>query len=99
MHAIDLFVFPRLPIMASQYTGSDLNSMKAVNIVFPLGTVMELLCYVGLLKVAEEIKNPFGGGDESFDLNFLISRHLKISLLSILNHSVSQFYFIEIFFK
>lgn len=66
--------------MARQYTGSNLETMEAIDIFLPIGTVMELVCYVGLLKVAEQIKNPFGDADEDFDLNFLISRHLKVTI-------------------
>lgn len=65
--------------MARQYTESNLYSMGAIDIYFPIGTLMELLCYVGLLKVAEQIKNPFGDADEDFDLNFLITRHLRVT--------------------
>lgn len=65
--------------MGRQYTGPNVRSMEAIDIVLPLGTVMELMCYVGLLKVAEQIKNPYGDGDEDFDLNFLLTRHLKVN--------------------
>lgn len=65
--------------MARQYTGPSQLSLEDINIVLPVGTVMELICYVGLLKVAEQIKNPFGDADEDFDLNFLITRHLRVS--------------------
>ncbi|XP_046450197.1 bestrophin-2-like [Daphnia pulex] len=64
-------------LMARQYTGPSLQSLEDIDIVLPLGTMMELICYVGLLKVAEQIKNPFGDADEDFDLNFLITRHLR----------------------
>lgn len=67
--------------MARQYTGPSNGSLAAIDIALPVGTVMELVCYVGLLKVAEQIKNPFGDGDEDFDLNFLITRHLRVSLV------------------
>ncbi len=67
--------------MARQYTGPSQRSVEALDIVLPIGTMMELVCYVGLLKVAEQIKNPFGDGDEDFDLNFLITRHLNVCWL------------------
>ncbi|EFX88204.1 hypothetical protein DAPPUDRAFT_41836 [Daphnia pulex] len=65
-------------LMARQYTGPSLQSLEDIDIALPVGTVMELICYVGLLKVAEQIKNPFGDADEDFDLNFLITRHLRV---------------------
>lgn len=64
-------------LVARQYTGPSHQSLQDIDIVLPIGTVMELVCYVGLLKVAEQIKNPFGDSDEDFDLNFLITRHLR----------------------
>jgi hypothetical protein len=67
--------------MARQYTGPSRRSLEDIDIVLPFGTIMELICYVGLLKVAEQIKNPFGDADEDFDLNFLITRHLRVSYL------------------
>lgn len=36
--------------MARQYTGPS-NSFAAIDIYFPIGTVLELIFYVGLLKV------------------------------------------------
>ncbi|KAK4021237.1 hypothetical protein OUZ56_003156 [Daphnia magna] len=64
-------------LVARQYTGPSHQSLQDIDIVLPIGTVMELVCYVRLLKVAEQIKNPFGDSDEDFDLNFLITRHLR----------------------
>lgn len=67
--------------MARQYTGPNDGSIQVVDVYFPIGTLMELICYIGLLKVAEQIKNPFGDNDEDFDLDFLITRHLNVRLV------------------
>ena len=64
--------------MARQYTGPSEWSMESIDIYLPLGSIVEMVCYIGLLKVAEEIKNPFGDNDEDFDLNYLITRHLHV---------------------
>ena len=77
--------------MGRQYTGPNVRSMEAIDIVLPLGTVMELMCYVGLLKVAEQIKNPYGDGDEDFDLNFLLTRHLKVNWFPLIHHVYNIF--------
>lgn len=66
-------------LMARQYTGPSDWSVEAIDIYLPVGTIVEMLCYIGLLKVAEQIKNPFGDNDEDFDLKFLIKRHLTVS--------------------
>ena len=49
--------------------------------VFPFFGLMEFFCYVGWIKVAENLLNPFGEDDEDFKLNYLIDRNLQVSYL------------------
>ena len=49
---------------------------------FPLFTLIEFFCYVGWLKVAEALLNPYGDDDQDFDVNFLIDRNLQVCLVS-----------------
>merc|ERR1711860_71499 len=46
---------------------------------FPLFTLIEFFCYMGWLKVAEALLNPYGDDDQDFDVNFLIDRNLQVS--------------------
>jgi hypothetical protein len=39
---------------------------------------MELFCYVGWIKVAATLLNPFGEDDEDFKINYLIDRNLQV---------------------
>ena len=44
----------------------------------PIHTLVELLCYMGWIKVAETLLNPFGDDDEDFNVNYLIDRNLQV---------------------
>ena len=52
-----------------------------IDLYFPVYTVLQFFFYMGLLKVAEQLINPFGDDDEDFELNWLIDRHVKASFL------------------
>ena len=43
--------------------------------------MIEFLCIVGWIKVAETLLNPFGDDDEDFKINYLIDRNLQVSYL------------------
>ena len=45
----------------------------------PFFTVVEFLCYMGWIKVAANLLNPFGDDDEDFKINYLIDRNLQVN--------------------
>ncbi|XP_022190838.2 bestrophin-1 isoform X3 [Nilaparvata lugens] len=49
----------------------------------PVFTILQFFFFMGLLKVAEQLINPFGDDDEDFELNWLIDRHTKVSYLGV----------------
>ncbi|XP_074594690.1 uncharacterized protein LOC141850059 isoform X2 [Brevipalpus obovatus] len=49
----------------------------------PVFTILQFLLYMGLLKLGEQLINPFGDDDEDFELNWIIDRHLKVSFLGV----------------
>ena len=55
-----------------------------IDLYIPIYTVLQFFFYMGLLKVAEQLINPFGDDDEDFELNWLIDRHVKVWKLTIL---------------
>ena len=44
----------------------------------PFFTFIELLSYMGWIKVAETLLNPFGDDDEDFQVNYMIDRNLQV---------------------
>ena len=44
----------------------------------PIFTFIEFICYMGWIKVAEALLNPFGDDDEDFNLSYLIDRNLQV---------------------
>ena len=52
---------------------------RDIDLYIPIFTVLQFFFYMGLLKVAEQLINPFGDDDEDFELNWLIDRHVKVS--------------------
>ncbi|GAB0095653.1 Bestrophin [Sergentomyia squamirostris] len=64
---------PHVDGFAGKYEDPDLY--------FPLFTALQFCFYVGWLKVAEVLINPFGEDDDDIELNWLIDRHIKASYM------------------
>ena len=46
--------------------------------VLPIFTILEFVGYLGWIKVAETLLNPFGDDDEDFEINYLIDRNVQV---------------------
>lgn len=60
------------------YFLTTLFSRQSEIIYFPLMTVMELFFYIGWLRVAETMINPFGEDDDDFEVFWMVDRHVQV---------------------
>jgi len=65
-------------VFAEQFT-----TQSKVDIYVPLFGILQFVFFMGWLKVAESLINPFGDDDDDFELDEIIHRNIKISYIII----------------
>uniref|UniRef100_A0A914XH30 Bestrophin homolog n=1 Tax=Plectus sambesii TaxID=2011161 RepID=A0A914XH30_9BILA len=73
----------------SKLTTSEKTERNMIDLYFPFATIIEFFFYVGWMKVAEGLFNPFGGDDDDFEVNELLNRNLQLGL-TIVDDAVSK---------
>ncbi|XP_003748207.1 bestrophin-3-like [Galendromus occidentalis] len=80
------YAFFAAALFGRQYVQSNdplINQELKFDFYVPAFTVVQYFLYMGLLKVAEQLINPFGDDDEDFELNWIIDRHIKVCYLGV----------------
>lgn len=65
-------------LMAHQWVENDTRKSYKIDLYFPVFTLLQFFFYVGWLKVAETLINPFGDDDDDFEVSWMIDRNLQV---------------------
>ncbi|CAJ0576928.1 unnamed protein product, partial [Mesorhabditis spiculigera] len=74
------YIYYILGLFARQFIIAKDQVNGEVDVHFPIVFSFSFILYVGWMKVAMALLNPFGEDDDDFDCNFLLDRNLTLSL-------------------
>ncbi|XP_040563588.1 bestrophin-3 [Lepeophtheirus salmonis] len=75
----DSSIFPHLKNISFSRTEPFIKHTP--DFYLPVFTIIEFISYMGWLKVAETLLNPFGDDDDDFQINYIIDRNLQVSYM------------------
>ncbi|XP_050302019.1 bestrophin homolog 24 isoform X2 [Anthonomus grandis grandis] len=83
--SLALYVYFIAALLGRQFVPHAQSDMKGKleepDMYFPFFTALQFCFYIGWLKVAEVLINPFGEDDDDIELNWLIDRHMKAAYI------------------
>ncbi|CAG9763066.1 unnamed protein product [Ceutorhynchus assimilis] len=83
--SLALYVYFIAALLGRQFVPNAPADMKGKleepDMYFPFFTALQFCFYIGWLKVAEVLINPFGEDDDDIELNWLIDRHIKAAYI------------------
>jgi len=81
---IAVYSYFLVALFGQQWTegkGEENGYKNRIDLYFPIFSLLQFFFYMGWLKVAEQLINPFGEDDDDFEVNWMIDRNLQVSYL------------------
>uniref|UniRef100_A0A1A9Z372 Bestrophin homolog n=1 Tax=Glossina pallidipes TaxID=7398 RepID=A0A1A9Z372_GLOPL len=78
---IAVYSFFICSLLAHQWTIRKADTYESLDFYTPVFMTLQFFFYMGWLKVAETLINPFGEDDDDFEVNWMIDRHLQVSYM------------------
>lgn len=83
----DLLNQSTFPVVNLTFPTSDPLKAHTPDLIIPIFSNIEFLTYMGWIKVAETLMNPFGKDNEDFQINYLIDRNVQVSYMIVDNNA------------
>ena len=93
---IAVYTFFGFTLLGRQYldpTKDIPGRVSTADYIVPIFTILQFLFYMGWLKVAEALLNPYGEDDDDFDMNYLGNYTKKVRQYSNFKIKFNQSYF------
>ncbi|CAD6199940.1 unnamed protein product [Caenorhabditis auriculariae] len=72
-----------IALLGRQYLNPtrDLGVHKTIDLYIPIMSILQMIFFVGWMKVAEVLLNPLGEDDDDFECNWVLDRNLQVGLM------------------